>query len=1183
LDWPISNSAWYAADAGFSISRNKCSANTRKNILKTIQNWVYDKSNNGPPIFWLTGMAGMGKSTIAYSICNHFDNADEEHHLGASFFCSRQTESLCARRYIIPTIAQQLATYSVAFLDALSGIKSQSYVVEKQIDELLLQPWQRSWKKQLAERLPVLVVIDALDEIEDGEGAKFMGALITSLIHAGPNVHGIKFLVTSRPDPRIISICKKMKFEVTYRLEDVSRAEAIEDVRKFLGAELPRLDEKDAASLDMIAQQSQGLFIYASTALRYICPKELELSSKQIHARLTAIASDSPSHSHLGNTELLVDTFYKQIVNEALGERGTDVFELRRKVLDTIAIAQQPISVSTVSQLVADNDTDSDLEAVEYMIGALYAVAYISKKDGCVYIYHKSFLDFLLDSKRAGEQLVCNAPLQHGVIAKQCFKIMNSLLEFNMSKLPSSFLLDCEIQDLNTEIAVRFDQTLRYCCLSWVDHWVEGLDSTDGNSLVHLLHKFGEIKVIFWIEGMNLLRTGRKSYEKIKKLRQRTLKNTTGLESLSIMLAALEKLTDSFTGSPVRLSTSHLYISSLATQFATDEVPKSWRHYFPRLPQVRCVGVSNYDGARTRIITGSHVKSVTLSENNLHVGAGLANGTVCLWDINTGVKVQTLEGHTECVWSVAFSNDGTRIVSGSSDMTIRIWDTYNGVNLQVLKSHTGNILSVAYSNDGLYIVSGSEDKTVRTWNAITGVNLLTLKGHRGRIWSVALSKDGSHIVSGSEDVSICIWEARTGIKLQTLKGHSGPILSVAFSSDGLHIVSGSLDKTVRIWDTLTGVNLQTLKGQAGFPWSVAFSIDGQCIVSGTSEKTLCIWDAKTGVNSHTLEGHTDWVRSVAYSNDGSYIVSGSSDQTICVWDATPGINLQSLQGHKESVSSVAYSNDGSHIVSGSDDHTVCIWDASTGMILLTLENHTDSVLSVAFSSDGSRVVSGSSDKTVLIWDAISGVLLQALEGHTDGICSVAFSNDASHVVSGSKDCTVRIWNAMTGLNLWTLKGHTDWVRSVAFSKDASQIVSCSDDKAIHIWDANTGINVQTFQGHRDYVRSVAFSNDSLHIVSGSDDWTVRIWDTNIGLNLKTLKGHKNSIRSVQFSNDDSYIVSGSDDMTVRIWDANSGVNIHTFGGHTDYVYSTAFSYGGSHVASGSKDKTLRIWDVSSGA
>ena len=40
--------------------------------------------------------------------------------------------------------------------------------------------------------------------------------------------------------------------------------------------------------------------------------------------------------------------------------------------------------------------------------------------------------------------------------------------------------------------------------------------------------------------------------------------------------------------------------------------------------------------------------------------------------------LKVLEGHTDCVMSVAISVDGSKIVSGSSDNTVRIWSAETG-------------------------------------------------------------------------------------------------------------------------------------------------------------------------------------------------------------------------------------------------------------------------------------------------------------------------------------------------------------------------------------------------------------------------------------------------------------------------------------------------------------------------
>ena len=77
-----------------------------------------------------------------------------------------------------------------------------------------------------------------------------------------------------------------------------------------------------------------------------------------------------------------------------------------------------------------------------------------------------------------------------------------------------------------------------------------------------------------------------------------------------------------------------------------------------------------------RVIDGGcgDIFAVDWSPDGSRLVGGCDDGTVRIWDANTGDLLQTLEGHTAQVWTVDWSPDGVRIASGSEDGTIRIWD-----------------------------------------------------------------------------------------------------------------------------------------------------------------------------------------------------------------------------------------------------------------------------------------------------------------------------------------------------------------------------------------------------------------------------------------------------------------------------------------------------------------------------
>jgi WD40 repeat protein len=465
-----------------------------------------------------------------------------------------------------------------------------------------------------------------------------------------------------------------------------------------------------------------------------------------------------------------------------------------------------------------------------------------------------------------------------------------------------------------------------------------------------------------------------------------------------------------------------------------------------------------------------------------------------------------LRGHELAVASVAWSPDGRRIVSGSWDGTVRVWNAESGAELSVLRVHNHWVISVQFSPDGRRIVSGSLDKTVRVWDTESGAELFVLPGHDGEVRSVAYSPDGCRIVSSTSGNCVCVWDAESGRELVEFRGDERDVASVAYSPDGRKIVTGSCDRTVREWDAETGAELVVLRGHEDKVTSVAYSPDGRWIVSGSWDGTVRVWDVESGAELSVLRVDERAVLSVAYSPDGRRIVSGSWDGTTRVWDAENSLELSVLRGDEGAVFSVAYSPDGRRIVSGSLHKTVQVRDAESGAELSVLRGDQFEVMSVAYSPDGRRIASGSLDATVRVWDAENGAELSTFLGHGSAVKSVAYSPDGRRIVSGSWDGTVRVWDVESGAELSVLRVDERAVLSVAYSPDGRRIVSGSFDKTVRVWDAENGAELSVFRGHEDSVKSVAYSPDGKRIFSGSSDDTVRIWDAESGECVEVIRG-----------------------------------------------------------------------------
>ncbi|KAF5314759.1 hypothetical protein D9611_007177 [Ephemerocybe angulata] len=1148
-----------------------CIPGSRVALINQLLEWAGDLKS--PHLFWLSGLAGTGKTAVSKTFCSLLH---EEGRLGGSHFCSLKAADRRDVSSILPALAKILAKAHAGFCCALQTVVDQSdsdpmdMDLSTQYAKLILEPAQEAF----ANGECVVFCVDALDECHGHESIE---EFISAVLSKAPTCH-LKFFLTSRPEYSVRQSFKSSTRHGSLRLHEIEGHIVRSDILLYLQAQFKSVDilhehyksEWPSSHIQAIADFCGNMFIVASTAFKYItAPNGSCLKRFQDFVQST---------SDLKREE--IDALYERILTEAFKGLEDDEVKLVQRSLSLLLTAQRPLSVYDYAKLLG-----VEIWQVRDAFKALHSVVQIpdeGQDDAAISIFHASFSDYVTSERCRAERTrwAVVISVAHSATAGACFSVMDAQLCMGVSGAKTSYKANDEQPEplsVSTELA--------YACTTWGEHVMEA-------GVEHWKSKLREFlsgtAVLHWLEALSVVRDVQYAYTILWRLAKML-----GPTELGSLLSDVGDFTHNF-HTPISHSAPHLYLSALPCYAA---IKKPDQASFPELKGVPKVHHRPLGGPQVLTVNaGRCITSVAFSPDSKTFASADNDGTVRIFNAQTGqVVAGPFKEHMGYVSSVVFSPDGRKIATGCGE-TVQVWDVQMAqLALDPLTGHTRAVNSVDFSSDGRYIVSGSDDKTVRVWDAQTGQPAFDSSAiQTTAVKSVAFSPSGRYIVFGSSDNTVQVWDTLTHqLALDPFTGHTDQVYSVAFSPDGRKVVSGSDDHTIRVWDAKTGLPVSDpFIGHTNLVRSVAFSPDGTHIVSGSNDWTVRVWGAQTGQPaSNPFTGHcTHMVWSAAFSPDGRHVISGSADGTIQVWNIQSGQPASDPRiGHTSAVHSVAFSPDGRCILSGSYNYTVGVWDVQTGQPAVALDSyplHSEWARgrSLAFSPDGSRVIFGSNDGTIQVWDVQTGQpVLGPLTGHEERVTCVAFSPDGNHIASGSADKTVRVWDARTGnpaLN--SFKGHTDWIKAVAFSPDGRHIVSGSDDNTAQVWDVQTGqLTLAPFNGRDRSVRSVAFSPEGRHVASGSDGRTIQVWDTQTGqVTVGPFGEHTSWVLSVAFSPDGRYIVSGSEDKTVRVWDAQTGkAALDPFVGHTDAINSVSFSPDGSCVASGSDDKTVRVWKI----
>jgi hypothetical protein len=480
-----------------------CAPGTRVSLLKGLLSWA--TALDSRYLFWLSGLAGTGKSTIARTLC---ERLHDQGLLGASFFISRDQSDRRAASSIVCSIACQLAVRWPSVLDALcaklrgtpADLAPRS--LQDEITDFIITP-----ALELPGGASLIIVIDALDEAFSNFDGRPGGDLLLILGQQLLRLNGrVRLFITSRNEKPIQQMFDQLSAssQEVLKLHDLDHTMVQDDITTYLNYSLDiirkkRLDPVVTAwpsteAVRQLVELSGLLFVYAATVVRFIDHRKYSPRERlaQFLGQQQTDSRESPYAQ--------LDGLYRHILSDAVGDSNDGEFlcERLQAVLAVIVLAETPLDIEALS-ILSGVSPDNTRIAVDSLSSLLADSA------SGVRVFHPSFPDFILDASRISDSRLRVVPtVGHELIALRCVEIMNSLLRYNICNVQDPTVANKDLQDLDVRLRENVSDALRYAACFWCNH----LTASDAPNdwIMNALNEFCQKHLCHWVEILSLLR-----------------------------------------------------------------------------------------------------------------------------------------------------------------------------------------------------------------------------------------------------------------------------------------------------------------------------------------------------------------------------------------------------------------------------------------------------------------------------------------------------------------------------------------------------------------------------------------------------------------------------------------------------------------------------------------------------
>ena len=201
------------------------------------------------------------------------------------------------------------------------------------------------------------------------------------------------------------------------------------------------------------------------------------------------------------------------------------------------------------------------------------------------------------------------------------------------------------------------------------------------------------------------------------------------------------------------------------------------------------------------------ILTADLSSDQSLIAIGSPNKRVGVMT-SAGDSVHELKRHTDWVTAVGFSPDGQFLATADRNGSLLLWETESGVFVQKLDGHTKAITSLQWRSDSRFFVTASEDGNVRVWNSRDPKPVKSWNAHKAGSLVAGFRRDGT-IYSAGRDRLVKLWQA-DGKAIRTFKGLQDIVVAAAVCDETNRVFAADWNGKLLAWNLEDGKVLKTL-------------------------------------------------------------------------------------------------------------------------------------------------------------------------------------------------------------------------------------------------------------------------------------------------------------------------------------------------------------------------------------